>query len=644
VTETLHWQWDQRSESYANYGNANQWTVNAGLESLGREATQNTNDARVSSNAEMVFTFIRLTDEHRKAFEQALGWDAELRPHLESMSSSSGGAVSAGQIKRGLEDLQNSQPLLLLRIADYGCVGLTGPEFPKHNMAETEFGNFIKLCRLDLFSGKDQAAGGSFGLGKAVYWRFSRVQTVLFNSTVAPDAGVDGKHRNRLLGVNQGVVHTLGNVGYVGRGFFGEGADDSLVRSAWDGQALVDQLCLTRKDERTGTSALIVGFYDPDRPDLGSSDLNDVTGTLVHELEVAIETHFWPLLTRKRLKVRIEVEDNGVRVAESVVDPRNSYPELVTALTKFDADDVSSTLTDLGQIVVKDISVEVAKRKDEVPHERFIHDAKLVVTLSDDEKDSLENRVVLFRRSEMLVETLDKTFEGMTYHAFLVAGGAINPGNSTQAELLADDFLRFAEPPAHDRWIPGGRAQASQANLTARYTPPWVPNLTKIRDEILKALESIFEPAPPDTDAPPDSVLRHLRFMSGGKGNTSSSGAAHRKPTVDVTSAAVEDGRVRVGFTVRVKNRPEGWSMVPQLTFRGLDGGGEKIPWESISATGVGEWHDGRLVIPGIAKGRFLKAALSGLSTLDLPIPASEAGIEVRVVSVDVAPEGEGAS
>ncbi len=92
------------------------------------------------------------------------------------MADAATGAVTAGQLQSGLKALRSAEPLTLLRIADYGARGLIGPEFAEGD--PKAYGNFVKLCRLDLYSGKDKTSGGSFGLGKAVYWRFSRLQTV----------------------------------------------------------------------------------------------------------------------------------------------------------------------------------------------------------------------------------------------------------------------------------------------------------------------------------------------------------------------------------------------------------------------------------------------------------------------------------
>src|SRR4051794_11298665 len=137
---TVTWRWERRSRNYGNYGNANQWTVNAGLSSLARESTQNSNDARCQPQAGLVFTFIRLRGRERADFERALRWDV-LRPHLEAMGAESVGAVTAGQIRAGLDAVEGSDSLVLLRVADYGCRGLTGPEFPEDRVPSSAYGN-----------------------------------------------------------------------------------------------------------------------------------------------------------------------------------------------------------------------------------------------------------------------------------------------------------------------------------------------------------------------------------------------------------------------------------------------------------------------------------------------------------------------
>lgn len=632
------WQWEAQSRNYANYGNANQWTVNAGLSSLARESAQNSNDARIDGpRADLVYSFIMLTGSERRRFEEAIGWREQLEPHLAAMADAATGAVTAGQLQSGLNALRFSETLTLLRIADYGARGLTGPEFAEGD--PRNYGNFVKLCRLDLYSGKDKTSGGSFGLGKAVYWRFSRLQTVLFNSTLRPEDGVDGQWRNRMIGVNQGVVHQHGDDNFQGRGFFGMAEPDGDIASVWNNDELADSLQLTREDDRPGTSALLVGFYDPDEPDKGLRDIGELR-LLAKNLEAAIEEEFWPLLTRDRLRVRVEVLDGDRMVYERTVDPEEQYTELARALRKFDAGEIDQELTEFGDVVVREVPIEISARTDvDERHTAFTHVAKLVVTLSNDQPDSLENKVCLFRRPEMIVQTIDKEFEGRTYHAFLMAGAAVNPQAPSIEDERADDFLRFAEPPAHDQWIPGtGRTKTSQANLTAHYRAPWVPNLRNIRQAVLDQLSGLFGAPPPSEDKPPKSIFRNLEFLHGEAGGGSRSTPSTRKPEIRIHKATVVDGAWHVDFEIRARNRPEGWSVVPRLAFIGLDGGRVDVDWEQFQVDEPAELLGTSVVLAPKPRGRLLTTTVRAVSTPNLPIPASESAIEVRVARADVAP------
>ncbi|PXW31280.1 UNVERIFIED_CONTAM: hypothetical protein DES50_10546 [Williamsia faeni] len=624
----LTWKWDPQSPTYGNYGNANQWTVNAGLHSLARESTQNSNDARIEAKPALDFNFIRLTGSRRDSFLNALAWEEELQPHLRAMGDEASGAVTAGNIQTGLDALANSDSMVLLAISDYGCRGLTGPEYS--NIDSEDFGNFVKLCRLDLFSGKDEAAGGSFGLGKAVYWRFSSIQTVLFNSVVTESDAVAGHTQNRLIGVNQGVAHRLNDESFQGRGYFGVKDETENVASTWAPPDLVRELYVDRSDDRPGTTALLVGFYDPDEPETVQRGVTGVI-EMATALRAGIEENFWPLLARRKMDVTIRVTDNDKQAFRVDVDPEDTYTELVRALRRFDDGDVDEELSGPYSVVTREIPIDVPRRKSAPTHSKFTHQAQLVVTISDDQKDTLENRVCLFRKPEMIVQTIDKSFENHTYHAFLLTGGAIHPQVEDNAARSADDFLRFAEPPAHDRWIPrAGRGKTSQSSLNAHYAPPWLPNLRKIESEILAALYEIFGAPPASDGKPPASVFKHLSFLRGEPGHGGSGSTTTAKPSVTIEKWDVRNGKWHITFQIRARNRPNGWRIAPTLFFFGLDGRSIEIPWEAISSKDAK--MDGEVAILAAKdRGRFIKATLEAVSTDQLPIPAEEAAIDIAL-------------
>jgi hypothetical protein len=619
----LKWDWEAQSPAYANFGNANQWTVNAGLASLARETAQNSNDARIGSEpADLVYTFIRLTGERRRDFESALAWDDQLRPHLEAMRASAKGAVASGQLVAGLDALHRSPALVLLRVADHGCRGLAGPEFADDD--PDTFGDFVKLCRLDLFSGKDAAAGGSFGLGKAVYWRFSRLQTVLFNSTVQPGHGSDGHTRNRLFGVQQGVAHRQDGKAYVGRGYFGvTSAVNGAVESTWADEGVVESIHLGREDARPGTSALVVGFYDPDDPDAGLDGRKDLL-RLAGDLRAGIEESFWPALARGRMRVRIDIEEDGRRVHSEQVDAAETFTELVHALHSVDTGDLAESLDEPGAVVVRDIPIRIPRRR--VPDQpAFDHVAKLVVTLSDDVRDALENKVCLLRGPEMVVETIENPMEGRTFHAFLLAGEAKVPGEADPLDTRADDFLRFAEPGQPDRALRGP--------LEAE--PPGHRDRSALRTA--RPLRAARAAAGHGAEVGPQAPA--VPASRGGPRGPS----GPRKPTVTVESGWIEDGQWVVDFWIRAQNRPGGWSMRPKFALVGLDGSLSTVEWagplEALSTEGTTAGTT--VVLPHKPSARVVKVRVRGVSARDLPIPADESAVDVVLRDIAFAPAGD---
>src|SRR5208337_1944419 len=124
-----------------DYGNANVWSLDPGLEVLVREVLQNAKDAAVSvdKKVEVVFRIISLTGSDFSDFRESLNWD-DLREHL---AASAENKQKLGTLLRdGLKRVDEDDRLLLLLIEDNGTVGLTGPE--------KESGHFTALCRNNL--------------------------------------------------------------------------------------------------------------------------------------------------------------------------------------------------------------------------------------------------------------------------------------------------------------------------------------------------------------------------------------------------------------------------------------------------------------------------------------------------------------
>jgi hypothetical protein len=622
------WTWQRASKAYGSYGNPNQWTVNAGLDSLARESAQNSSDARLpGEQAEMVFSIVRLTGAGRRRFEEAIGWDKDLRPHLAAMAGTD--QVVAKLLHEGLRATEASQELVLLRVEDRGCVGLTGPEFAENDLDEGAYGNFIKLCRLDLFSNKNAAAGGSFGLGKAVYWRFSRFQTVLFSSTLRAQDAVDGHHRNRIFGVNQGTVHRVDDVRYESRGHFGVEREEDTA-SVWADDATARALHLHRDSDRPGTTALIPGFFDPDQPAAGSEQL-------MADLEASLERSFWPLMARGGMRFVLEERSaDGAVIRAVTVDAKKRLPRLVSALARFDAGTTDDALSLPGDVVVRDVPIAVPSRRSDPQHEGFEHVAKLVITLGESNDDDADDKVALFRRPGMVVQRIGERIPGVAYQAFLAAGAGVDPlGDDPEVRLpldRADDYLRFAEPPAHDLWIPNSRTP--QTSLGSNYRPPFLPPLRKLRSDIVRLLREEFGILKEDDDVGPDAVLKHLRILNDGAGG----GAEITKPQAHLVLEGEDrphvnpHGAWEVVVQVEVLQRDEGWSFEPAVVFMAAEGHGQRVGWSHLAAVDGCVIESGRVVLVPRTRGRLQRCRFRGTTAPSShPVPAVESAIEVSV-------------
>src|SRR4051794_29237718 len=109
------------------------------------------------------------------------------------------------------------------------------------------------------------------------------------------------------------------------------------------------------------------------------------------------------------MTVKVQVVDDGMVTLDEVADPEGTFTELVKALQRFDRGEMDESLDEPYSAVVRDIPIEISERRDdEDDHPEFTHMAKLVVTMSDNQVDSLENSICLFRKPEMVVQTLKR--------------------------------------------------------------------------------------------------------------------------------------------------------------------------------------------------------------------------------------------
>src|SRR5690625_3120706 len=133
-----------------------------------REAVQNSWDARLREPGDpgirVHFNYRSLTGPQGERLRSAIGQDLP--------ESSFGNDLS-----RILNDL----PLTVLEIADYGTVGLAGPEHADDPVAPGQPTHFVDFIR-NVGKTHEQVEGGTYGVGKASFYALSKASTIYLDS------------------------------------------------------------------------------------------------------------------------------------------------------------------------------------------------------------------------------------------------------------------------------------------------------------------------------------------------------------------------------------------------------------------------------------------------------------------------------
>jgi hypothetical protein len=635
TNDDLAWEWIASDPRYSSGGNPGQLAVNGGLTALVREAAQNSSDAALPGITPTIrFSLIRLDGQERDSFLEALQWP-DVEGHIEAMTTTEGATLGKA-LAPGLASIRGGAPLILLRIADVECEGMTGPDVRDTANFRDEESNFFFLCRSDLFSGKSSGKGGSWGLGKSVYWRFSSISTAIFNSQPNSDCRFAKGRHDRLFGVIHGSAHDLGNASFAGRAHFGI-LEGEFAVSAFQAEEAAAALHASRTEpgSGSGTSVVIVGFHDPSQP---GQPFDELAGSL----KAAFARDFWPAMARETINFELEVIDGGETTPVSL-DPTDTYTELTLGLLNFYDGTTKDSLVDANDVVARDMQVTIPKRiQPGSEHPEFVHTAKLLIVKSDGTEDDLENRTCLVRKPGMVVETLEKVWPGTTYHAVLLAGEAVAaPGDEpTEEQRLADDFLRAAEPPSHDRWIP--RHESVPHQLDGVYAPPWKSKLQGIAAAINTALIAELGGSPPEgDDDTPRGIMDKLKFLRRGSGGQT---GRISSPRVAKLEGSITPGDAwSIKATIRITDRPTGWSFDPALVFAGADSGGEPVAWSSLRGpkTVSIDAATNRVNVPSTGSGRPFNITLTGTSDPNShPIPAREAGVQLELLKLGQAVGG----
>ncbi|MFD9839759.1 helix-turn-helix transcriptional regulator [[Kitasatospora] papulosa] len=591
-------------------GNAAAFAFDADVQVLARETCQNSLDERLPESGRPVrvrYTIHELTGEKLEAFRAAVLWD-ELRPHYSAVSESAADQKVGRVVDAGVRDMFEKGRLILLRVDDYNASGLTGDDY--------DDGKFAAVVRRQLESLKSgRGAGGSYGLGKATLWATSALGMVLINSTLSVPH--EGRTERRVIGRLELPWRSVDGVAWAGPAWLGrpdpETHNAEVVRSWWADKETVERLHLTRDSDEPGTSFLIVGAHDVASLDRGKSDADeeedDNDGT--HDIRVmhrrlveALSRDFWAAMTGGGSKLPLletsvcAMRNGDVVIEEEKVDPTETQPSRTRALRAFYEGTTVDRLTESGQVALRTVPLRLplaGGRRGTLG----THEAVLLVTEAED-KDGPPNHVHSLRGNRMTIKK-SSVFGlplGVTqFQGVLLLGQAA--GESAPFAEDAEEFLRAAEPPEHDRW---GQTE----ELTLRWSHSAHHRITRLTTEVNAAVKDLVvrQKRPGSQES---AKLRKKLTVPRRSAVPKRALGGPAVPVLDELDAEIGENREwRVTAEVKLPRHDELPAMTPVVLVDVRSGSGPRLDWAELVAVEGCEVLDGTLhFVPGARKAVF---------------------------------------
>lgn len=592
-------------------GNAAAFAFDADVQVLARETCQNSLDERLTENGRPVrvrYTLHELSGEALDAFREAILWN-DLFPHYSAVSEAAGNQKVGRIVDAGVRDMYEKGRLVLLRVDDYNASGLVGDDYTD--------GKFAAVVRRQLESLKSgPVAGGSYGLGKATLWATSALGLVLINSTLSEPH--EGRTERRVIGRLELPWREVDGEPYAGPAWFGRPDPDSpgagVARSWWADEETVARLHLTRESDEPGTSFLIVGAHDvasledntsdDDEPvdGEGSEDTRDIR-KMHRRLVEALGRDFWAAMTGgggklPLLEVSVRSLRNGdVIVPEEQVDPSVEQPSRTRALRAHYEGTTVDRLTEAGQVAARSVPLKLPLSGG-AQGTLGTHQAVLLVTDADTDRDTPKNQVHSLRGNRMTVKRagVPKLPLGVNpFQAVLLVGQAA--GESAPFAKEAEEFLRAAEPPEHDRW---GQTE----ELTLRWSPSAYRRINALTTEVNLAVKELVARPKRGTREGGEALRKALTVKTRPKAKAPSGPVI---PILEGLDATIGDaGEWQITAEVSI---PRGDEIVPMVPIAQLDvrsGGRPKLDWAELVAVEGCEVEDGILrFTPGVRRAKF---------------------------------------
>jgi len=278
-------------------------------ELLVRETAQNSWDARKQSLRRSTPMSFRVSD---------LAVASDVRDELKAFFSE---AAEFGPGRRRPDDPTVLRELWerlcgvdpsVLYVRDEGTEGLGGPTNARDAVPDGVIDRYVRFLLNIGQANTDPEAGGSYGLGRSVFWRMSTCQTVVVYTRYLEG----GAYRARLIGSSIGGSFVRAGVNYTGRHWWSDGENgrpfEGPKAEEW-ARRLGFELY---EGDTTGTTVMVIAPSTPG----GSRDLATA-------LVKSIEYHLWPKYVYLPGRASAESMRFEVLHDSNTFEPRN-VPEI----------------------------------------------------------------------------------------------------------------------------------------------------------------------------------------------------------------------------------------------------------------------------------------------------------------------------
>ncbi|MBI2516584.1 MAG: hypothetical protein HYV95_06670 [Opitutae bacterium] len=466
-----------------------------------REVLQNSLDAALNGKpAQVHFKLHSISSSGtRDNFLKALGWQ-DLCARVEA----------ANRIRLAREEPAEfgdpkflvSQPIQVMEITECGTTGLVGPEAVKNEEEERRWPGqppkaYIALARDDARREKQGlGSGGTYGLGKAVLWAASSVQTVVFFSRLSIP---HEKTIHRLAAQARLGPHFSQNKPFRGLGYGGD-TQDGWCRPIINekAQMIAAKLGLDQRTNAndTGTSILIPFWQEPE------SEEDEAIPAHVKIARYAAR-YFWPAITDGRLEVTTE---GPTGKSQNAKEHLHHYQPFIALYARMNS----------GKPIPSDVSPE--KIHFLVPHgpppqktkEKQTHViAGMSFTTDEDSvREDFSHKVACIRGQGMVVgyakmtgSTLVRPFVG------LALGG--RAGDNSESGVRGDVLLGYSEYVTHTRW--------DEKSASLRHWPTARPVVRELLQKLRDYFERNSRIEQPDANNDLTPLEEGLRFPGPGK-------------------------------------------------------------------------------------------------------------------------------